>query len=89
MIVSSDQIVLAVSAELDKISTESGNPYNEILILLRGGLSFPQRLRGNDVVLDLHAAGFKVGKRHVVQLFDTVMATQRARVAPISQPCPS
>ena len=63
--VQGDNVVLAVEIELDEISRITGDANHQITIRLGIGLGGAQRLRVDDVVLDLQSAVFKIRLRQV------------------------
>ena len=81
VVMPADQVVLTVAAELDEIGAVARDAHDQVLILLRLLrllLRLAQDVGGNDVVLDLHAAVFKIYLCHFLQLVDAVAARQRA-----------
>ncbi len=57
----SDDVFLDRFPEVAEICRITGYFNDEVLVLLRVCLSVPERLRGHDIRLQVHAAHFEVG----------------------------
>ena len=77
-----DQIVLLVSTQLDKVGRIAGDAHHQIVIGVRVLLRLAHVIRGDHVVLDLHAALVHVRLGKIPQLGAAVLAGERARMYP-------
>lgn len=77
-----DDIVLQVAVQLDKVGGVAGNADNQIPVFFRRFLGGAERFRVHHVVLDFHAAFFKIRLRHIAKFRYAVLPAENGGVQP-------